>query len=63
MNATKRSCKYVETCGSNENCLNCTGYERKSKRDKVGQVLRHKARQGRPYRRESLTKWNAGGLG
>ena len=32
MNTTKKSCKYFNTCGSNSNCKDCAGYEKKEKK-------------------------------
>ena len=32
MKNSKRSCKYWDVCGNNENCKNCKGYETKERK-------------------------------
>ena len=45
MNTTKRSCKYFETCGSNENCINCKGMEKKKTPEEIKKRLKYLRRE------------------
>ena len=39
MNTSKRSCRYWQACGGQENCQRCKGYEKKDTISKAAQDI------------------------